>query len=1373
MNRGITYLIVIFALVRFTLATQATSLDANFTESVAINDSGKIGFCTDLVWAPDGSNRLFITRWNGEIRIMKNGVLNVTPFATVSPVFTQNECGLLSICFDPNFAVNHYVYVFVTVSGSEQQIIRYTDSSDIGTAKTVIMAGLPTLGANHNGGAIGIGPDGKLYWSIGDNGSGIGVNSDLTSLASKVGRANLDGSVPNDNPFYDGGGSNNDYIWARGFRNPFKFEFQPGTGKQWVDITGQGYEQVVVVNRGDHAGWNTYENNQPAGYITPAIVYVTNGTDTRTIAVNGAVRNNNVVTFTTTAAHGFRKGNKITVSGVGSASFNGSFYLASVPSPTTFTVNQVGANATSGNGSAVTLNQGGSITGGTFYNSTAFPAAYRGNYFHGDYNSGRIQRATLDANNEVSSDDYFVTDISHFVDATTGPDGALYYISVDNGILYKLAYNGTEQNLIVTPTAFNMIEGGQAVFNVRLAQAPVGNVTVTVAKTAGDPNVTVASGATLTFTPANYATLQTVTLAATTDADVANSTATISVSSTGLPTYAVLVNAIDTDTPNLVISTTALPINEGTNGTFTVRLANAPGANVAVTVARTAGDTDISVTGGASLTFTPGNYATPQTVTIAAAEDADTVNDSATISVSAPGAATRTVAVTVTDNDPLAPAITTPAKTNGVVGAAYVYDVNATGNPTPTYSLTTFPSGMSINPTTGLITWTPAATGNFNVTVQAANGVLPNATQTFTIKVNADQAPTASLTKPDEGATVSGANSEFFGDGNDDVGTVKAEFYVDNVLGYTDVNSGGHYHFGGDHLMWNTTVYSNGPHVVKFMVYDTKGQTHFQTKNITVSNPSSTTNTISTSSSPAVGGSTSGGGVYPGNTALTVTAMVTNSCYSFVNWTEGGAQVSTSASYNFTATTNRTLVANFAQINYTISTSSSPGAGGTTGGGGSKLCGTSVTVTATPNAGYIFVNWTEGGTTVSTASSYTFTASANRTLVAHFSSVPSYAITTSATVGGSTSGGGSYSSNTTVTVIATVTNSCYSFVNWTEGGVQVSTAASYVFTATKSRALVANFTQKSFSITTSPVPAEGGTTSGGGSKLCGTNVTVTATANAGYSFADWTEGGIPVSSTASYMFTATANRTLVANFNSTNATIQITTAPTVTNALLRVGNTSVVVAGKTNVFDVGATNTINQPLYYTWMFGDGGSRSRSLASVATYAYPSTCGVYAAEVIVDDGLTTNTAAFTVSVVCQLEITKLQAKLNFAKPNADSCSFKGNVSLPSDHDFAGQLLTVNVGGAQVTFTLDSKGRGLLGHHKCSMKFDKKTGLWMVTATLRNGSWRDVWSSSGLSDVTIPKPGAAVTMTSVLLLDSESFAGDKTLNYIATQGKSGAAK
>jgi hypothetical protein len=82
----------------------------------------------------------------------------------------------------------------------------------------------------------------------------------------------------------------------------------------------------------------------------------------------------------------------------------------------------------------------------------------------------------------------------------------------------------------------------------------------------------------------------------------------------------------------------------------------------------------------------------------------------------------------------LAPSIVSTAVTDGSVGTAYTYDVDAIGNPQPTYSLTTAPAGMTIDGDTGLISWTPAAAGSFPVTVKAENSEGDD-TQSFSIEV--------------------------------------------------------------------------------------------------------------------------------------------------------------------------------------------------------------------------------------------------------------------------------------------------------------------------------------------------------------------------------------------------------------------------------------------------------------------------------------------------------------------------------------------------------------------------------------------------------------------------------------------------------------
>lgn len=540
------------------LSATATVSDPNWTESVFsvnINSPGDTSGKqhTGLAWAPDGSDRLFVTEKTGRVRILSGALTTASPvwstFATMTPIYTSSECGLIGMAFDPDFARNRLVYFFVTVSDNEQQIIRYDASTNVGSNRTVIRSGLPTNGNNHDGGGIGFAADGKLYWAIGDLGAGVGVNDDLSSLASKVGRANRDGSLPTGNPFDDGAGPNNDYIFARGMRNPFTMQIQPTTGQIWLNVVGSSYEQVFVVASGDHAGYNSYENNQPAGYITPKIVYRTNSSQSRPLTA--AVRSGGVATFTTSVAHLFRVGTNLTISGVANASFNQSnLYVASVPSATTFTALQVGADTNSMGGSAATLSQGGCLTGGGFYDGSAASAEYRGNFFYGDCNSGRIMRARINpGNNAVLSVDYWATDIASQVDVSNGPDGALYYTGVGTNDIYRATFDATGQALVVGNMNLRADEGGEVVTSVSLAIAPAANVEVTIARSAGDTDVNVLAGAALTFTPTNWMRPQTLRLGAASDADSVDDSATVSVNAAGLTMVPIAVTVLDAGAP--------------------------------------------------------------------------------------------------------------------------------------------------------------------------------------------------------------------------------------------------------------------------------------------------------------------------------------------------------------------------------------------------------------------------------------------------------------------------------------------------------------------------------------------------------------------------------------------------------------------------------------------------------------------------------------------------------------------------------------------------------------------------------------------------------------------------------------------------------
>lgn len=150
------------------------------------------------------------------------------------------------------------------------------------------------------------------------------------------------------------------------------------------------------------------------------------------------------------------------------------------------------------------------------------------------------------------------------------------------------------------------------------------------------------------------------------------------------------------------------------------------------------------------------------------------------------------------------------------------------------------------------------------------------------------------------------------------------------------------------------------------------------------------TYTISVSANPNNGGSVTGGGTYQQGQSCTVTATA-NSGYTFVNWTENGSVVSTNASYTFTVTGNRTLVANFSvqtPSTCTISVSSNPTNGGTILGGGLYYYGVLCSLIADAATGYIFTNWTENGNVVSTNPIYSFTVYGDRTLVANFEARP-------------------------------------------------------------------------------------------------------------------------------------------------------------------------------------------------------------------------------------------------------------------------------------------------------------------------------------------------------------------------------------------------
>ncbi len=316
-------------------------------------------------------------------------------------------------------------------------------------------------------------------------------------------------------------------------------------------------------------------------------------------------------------------------------------------------------------------------------------------------------------------------------------------------------------------------------FTVRLNTQPSAEVTVTLAQTGTDnddvsfdtdPDMN-GDQSTLTFSTSDWNTGKTVTVSAADDSDITNDSATITLTPSGgdyadVTAVNLSVTVTDDDSPGFAFTRTPLTVAEGETGTFMVALKTLPSANVTVTLARSGStdvtfDTDTGQSGDQdTLTFETGNWDSPQTVTVVAAEDHDSTDDTATITLTASGGGynnvntDNTVQVTVTDDD--SPGFD--------FGTSPTFDEGSTGS--FTVKLKTQPSAD--------VTVTLARSGSTDVTFDTDTGQTGDQdTLTFTAtNWNMDQTVTVAAVDDDDAdndtATISFSAS---GGGYDDVST--------------------------------------------------------------------------------------------------------------------------------------------------------------------------------------------------------------------------------------------------------------------------------------------------------------------------------------------------------------------------------------------------------------------------------------------------------------------------------------------------------------------------------------------------------------------------------------------------------------------------
>jgi uncharacterized repeat protein (TIGR03806 family) len=224
------------------------------------------------------SDRLFVAEYEGRIY----SFLPSDPSGK-KDLFLDMGRGISAFSFHPRYKENGYVFVFSHADPklpsrktqksrvSRYQLERDSNPPRLRPESQTIIIEWPSGG--HNGGEAIIGPDGYLYISTGDGTSGSDGNDsgqNLTDLHAVMMRLDVDNpdpgrnySIPKDNPFIDTPGALPE-IWAYGYRNPWRFSFDPTTGQPWVGDVGQDiWEMIELSHKGANHGWSVMEGSHP------------------------------------------------------------------------------------------------------------------------------------------------------------------------------------------------------------------------------------------------------------------------------------------------------------------------------------------------------------------------------------------------------------------------------------------------------------------------------------------------------------------------------------------------------------------------------------------------------------------------------------------------------------------------------------------------------------------------------------------------------------------------------------------------------------------------------------------------------------------------------------------------------------------------------------------------------------------------------------------------------------------------------------------------------------------------------------------------------------------------------------------------------
>ncbi|MEM9563136.1 MAG: PQQ-dependent sugar dehydrogenase [Actinomycetota bacterium] len=287
-----------------TTADQAAASAPTWPESrYRLVEVASVEFPMALTWRP-GNGDLWVAERDGRIRritrtgtgagadhsLVDGAVLDIADLVT-----TDGEGGLLGLTFSTDGGL---LYVSYTDNRGDSVLAEYRMAGDIADPSSArILMQIEQPFSNHNGGQVERGPDGLLYWALGDGGSGgdpLDSGQDTSTLLGNILRLdpfNPSGEqaygVPADNPFADGERGRPE-IWLYGVRNPWRFSFDRDTDDLWIGDVGQNLVEEITFlpadgglpGRGANLGWRLMEGDQPfdggsppAGHVGPIYTY--------------------------------------------------------------------------------------------------------------------------------------------------------------------------------------------------------------------------------------------------------------------------------------------------------------------------------------------------------------------------------------------------------------------------------------------------------------------------------------------------------------------------------------------------------------------------------------------------------------------------------------------------------------------------------------------------------------------------------------------------------------------------------------------------------------------------------------------------------------------------------------------------------------------------------------------------------------------------------------------------------------------------------------------------------------------------------------------------------------------------------------------